>query len=273
MDSCEHEYPVFTVFYLTLFNGLAPTQHCTILLQKHQSQRVCFLPFKVACNVPTAAPLIAGLALSVVRADPGRKQTAVVLAAMRQSQHDCGRRWRRSRISPPTAGAAMPACRTTLPRSSARWRPSGVEMDPLRVLQAQAPSTAPFTVCGGCTRPPAAGSRRGRGTVIPNPGGRLHGAEGSRRQGAVERYQSRLSGRGGDHVPGLPGASPVPAPAGVHGNVPRNLAMHALRPLPDPTISGVSPDPLLLAVQKPVRRHRSRRWRPFPLGGAPAPGD
>ena len=45
-----------------------------------------------------------------------------------------------------------------------------------------------------------------------------------------------------------------PAPARGQGNVPRHLAMHALRPPRNPVISGVSPDLLLLAVQKPVRR-------------------
>ncbi len=57
-----------------------------------------------------------------------------------------------------------------------------------------------------------------------------------------------------------------PAPAGVHGNLPRHLAMRVRRTLPDPAISGVSSDLFLLAVQKPVRR------RQVPPSGAPAPG-
>ncbi len=67
----------------------------------------------------------------------------------------------------------------------------------------------------GCGR----GPRRGRGAAFPGHGVRRHGTKGARRQGAVKRRQPRLPDRGGDpvgdHVPGFPGASPVPAPPPV----------------------------------------------------------
>ena len=69
------------------------------------------------------------------------------------------------------------------------------------------------------------------------------------------------------------GRRQLPTPAGVYGNMPRHLAMRALRTLPDPAISGVSPDLLLLAVQKLDRRRQvvnvPSRWCTSPWGLVP----
>ncbi len=67
-----------------------------------------------------------------------------------------------------------------------------------------------------------------------------------------------------------------PALARGHGNLSRNIAMRVLRTLADPAVSRVTPDLLLLAVQKLARRRQvatlaavPSRWRTRPRGSVP----
>ncbi len=67
-----------------------------------------------------------------------------------------------------------------------------------------------------------------------------------------------------------------PALARGHGNLPRHIAMRVLRALADHAVSRVTPDLLLLAVQKPIRRRQvatlaavPSRWCTRPRGSVP----
>ncbi len=63
-----------------------------------------------------------------------------------------------------------------------------------------------------------------------------------------------------------------PVLARGHGNLPRHLAMRVLRTLADPAISRVTPDLLLLAVQKLARRRQVATLAAVPSRWCTSPG-